>query len=180
MKHTLLTAEVCRIHGLAQDLDGQTASLSQRALVVVVLLEQTLGTGVVGADAGGLPAAVVATGVALVELELTLVVVSGVDERDTKGTETTVLSVTLLEIAQATDELLAGDLLVVGQEVVLGGGAGVVDENVGVGRHSSDGADHVARNSSVQKGNSATCMGRRTRSVCTASRRMCLVRAVCW
>jgi hypothetical protein len=113
-KRTLLTAEVCRIHSLAQDLDSQTAGLSQRALIGVVLLEQTL-------SAGGLPTAVVATGVALVELELALVVVTGVDERDTEGTETTVLSVALLQIAQATDKLFARDLLVVGEEVVLGG-----------------------------------------------------------
>jgi hypothetical protein len=120
-KRTLLTAEVCRIHSLAQDLDSQTAGLSQRALIGVVLLEQTLSAGIVGTNTGGLPTAVVATGVALVELELALVVVTGVDERDTEGTETTVLSVALLQIAQATDKLFARDLLVVGEEVVLGG-----------------------------------------------------------
>ena len=85
------------------------------------MLEQTLSAGIVGTDTGGLPTAVVATGVALVELELALVVVTGVDERDTERTETTMLRVTLLQIAQAADELFTGDFLVVGEEVVLGG-----------------------------------------------------------
>ena len=120
-KRTLLAAEVCGVHSLAQDLDSQTAGLSQRALISVILLEQTLSTGIVGTDTGSLPAAVVATGIALVELELALVVVTSVDERNTEGTKTTVLSVTLLQITQTTDKLLARDLLVVGEEVVLGG-----------------------------------------------------------
>ena len=54
------------------------------------------------------------------------------------------LRVALFEIAEAPDELLAGDVVVVGEEEALGGLAGVVDEDVGVGRHAGDGADHVA------------------------------------
>jgi hypothetical protein len=80
VERTLLAAEVCRIHSLAQDLDGQTAGFSQRALIGVILLEQTLSAGVVGTNTGGLPTTVVATGVALVKLELALVVVTSVDE----------------------------------------------------------------------------------------------------
>jgi len=80
VERTLLAAKVCGIHSLAQDLDGQTAGFSQRALVIVVLLEQTLSAGIVGTDTGGLPTAVVATGVALVKLELALVIVTSVDE----------------------------------------------------------------------------------------------------
>ena len=57
---------------------------------------------------------------------------------------TIVLSVALFEVAEAADELFAGDFGGVGEEVALGGLAGVVDEDVGVGRHAGDGADHVA------------------------------------
>lgn len=81
----------------------------------------------------------------MVELELALVVVSGVDEADTERSQTTVLGVALLEVAQTSHQLLAGDLLVVGQEVALCGLAGVVDEDVGVGGHACYCADHVAR-----------------------------------
>lgn len=70
-------------------------------------------------------------------------VVSGVDERDTERTETTVLGVTLLEITHATDELFAGDFFVVGEKVALGSLAGVVDEDVGICSHTGDGTDHV-------------------------------------
>ena len=80
----------------------------------------------------------------MVELELSLRVVAGVDEGDAEGAETAVLRVALLEIAQAPHELLAGDLGVVGEEVALGGLAGVVDEDVGVGGHAGYRADHVA------------------------------------
>ena len=71
-------------------------------------------------------------------------VIAGVDEGDAKGPQPAVLGVALLEVAQASDELLAGDLFVVGKEVSLGGLAGVVDEDVGIGGHAGNGADHVA------------------------------------
>ena len=54
------------------------------------------------------------------------------------------LRVALFEIAEAADELLAGDVVVVGEEEALRGLAGVVDEDVGVRGHAGDGADHVA------------------------------------
>ena len=53
------------------------------------------------------------------------------------------MRIPLFQVAQAADELFAGDLFVVGEEVALGGLAGVVDEDVGVGSHTSDGADHI-------------------------------------
>lgn len=54
------------------------------------------------------------------------------------------LGVSLLEIAQAADQLFAGNVLVVGEEVLLGSLAGVVDEDVGVGGHACYCANHVA------------------------------------
>ncbi len=53
------------------------------------------------------------------------------------------LRVALLQVTQAAHELLAGDVFVVGEEVLLGGLASVVDEDVGVGGHACDGTDHV-------------------------------------
>lgn len=54
------------------------------------------------------------------------------------------LCVALLQIAQTTDQLFAWNVFVVGKEIALGGLSSVVDENVGVGGHASDGTDHVA------------------------------------
>lgn len=97
---TLLGAQLCRVHGLAQHLDGHGARLLEGAVLLVILLQQALGARIVGARTGGLPAAVVARGVAEVELELALGVPAGVDEGNAKGTETAVLCVALLEIAE--------------------------------------------------------------------------------
>ena len=57
---------------------------------------------------------------------------------------TSVLRVALLQITQSADELLARDVLVVGEEVVLSRLARVVDEDVCIRRHSRDRTDHVA------------------------------------
>ena len=108
------------------------------------MLQQALCRCIVRTDASRLPTAVVTTGIALVQLELALGIPTSVDEGDTKRPETAVLRVALLEVAQAADELLAGDVFVVGQEVTLGGLTGVVDEDVGVGRHPCYGTDHIA------------------------------------
>lgn len=53
------------------------------------------------------------------------------------------MGVALLEIAKSADELFARDVFVVGKEISLSGLASVVDEDVGIGRHTSDGTDHV-------------------------------------
>jgi hypothetical protein len=107
------------------------------------LLEETLCTCVVGAHTCCLPAPVISTGVALVKLELAEVVVSSVNEGDAERTETTVLGISLLEITQSADELLTGNIFVVGKKVALGVLTGIVDENVGIGVHTRHGANHV-------------------------------------
>ena len=71
-------------------------------------------------------------------------VVAGVDERDAKRPQPAVLRVALLQVAQPAHQLLARNLVVVGEQVALRGLAGEVDEDVGVGGHAGDGADHVA------------------------------------
>jgi hypothetical protein len=151
---TLLAAELGGVHGLAEHLDCEPTRLFQVALLLVVLLQQALGRGIVCTDACRLPAAVVATGVALVELELSLGVPSGVDEGHAKGPQTAVLRISLLEIAKLAHELLAGHVFVVGEEVALGGLTGVVDEDVGIGGHTRYSADHVATTELVPPGQS--------------------------
>jgi hypothetical protein len=71
------------------------------------------------------------------------VVVSSVDEGDTKRTETTVLGISLLEITQSANQLLTWNVFVVGKKVALGVLTGIVDENVGIGVHTRNGANHV-------------------------------------
>lgn len=140
---TLLTAQLCGIHRLAQDLDGHGAGLLQCLILLVVLLKQTLCASIVGSNACGLPTTVIPTGVALVQLELTEVIPTGIDERHTERTETTVLGITLLQVTKPTHKLFARNVFVVGDEVALGVLPGVVDQDVGVSVHTGDGADHV-------------------------------------
>lgn len=71
-------------------------------------------------------------------------VVPRIDEADTEGTETTMLRIALLEIAESLDECFAGNVLIVGVQVVLSGAAGIVYQNVGVGSHACYGTNHVA------------------------------------
>jgi len=141
---TLVTAQLRRVHGFAQHFDSQVARLLERAVLLVVLLEQALGARVVGARTSRLPPAIVSRGVAQIQLELTLRVPTGVDERDAKGPQTTVLCVALLQIAQPPHQLLTRNVFVVGQQVPLGNLPCEVDQDVGIGCHAGHSADHVA------------------------------------
>lgn len=154
--HTLLAAQLCRVHGLAKHLDCHSTRLLQGAVLLVVLLQQAGGACIVGTGTCCLPATVVARGVAEVELKLALGVPPGVNERDAEGSETTVLCVSLLKVAKSSHKLLAGNVFVVGKEVSLGGLAGVVDEDVGIGRHASDSTDHVAMHRQIFRTKVAT------------------------
>lgn len=141
---TLLAAQLCRVHRLAQDLDRHVACLIETAILLVILLQQALCACIVGTSAGRLPSTVVSGRVAEVELELPSGIPTSVDEGDTEGSQTTVLCVSLLQVAESADELLARNVFVICEEIALGGLAGVVDEDVGVGCHSCYGANHVA------------------------------------
>lgn len=140
---TLLTAQLRRVHGLAQNLDSHSTSLLQSGVFLVVLLEQALGAGIVGTNAGCLPPAVVSTRIALVQLELAEVIPPSIDERYTERTETTVLGIPLLQITQSAHKLLAGNVFVVSEEVALGVLTSVIDQDVSIGVHASHCADHV-------------------------------------
>ncbi len=76
---------------LLSTLTAMPQALLQRAVFLVVLLQQALRAGVVGSCAGCLPAAVVARGVAQIQLELALGVPAGVDEGDAKRPQAAVL-----------------------------------------------------------------------------------------
>lgn len=141
---TLLTGQLRRIHRLAENLDSQTTCLLQITLLLVVLLQQTLGTRIICSNAGCFPSTVVTARITLVQLKLTLRVVASIDERDTERPKTTVLRITLLEITQTSYQLFTGYVFVVGKEISLGGLAGVVDKDVRIGSHACYSAYHVA------------------------------------
>lgn len=87
-KRTLLATQRSAVHGLAKNLNSHRASLLEVAFFLVVLLQQALSRCVVGAHRRCLPSTVVSGGVRLVELELALLIVACVDERDTERTKT--------------------------------------------------------------------------------------------
>ena len=109
---TAVRGELGAVHRLVEHLDGEEERLAQRAALLVLLLQQALGALLVekdkvgdkgqrgnmntsplpphlrvGADAGGHPAAVVARGVALVQLEAVARVVAHEQDGRAKGPE---------------------------------------------------------------------------------------------
>src|SRR4051812_35385532 len=95
---TLLAAQLRRVHSFAKNLHRQLTSLLQITILLIILFQQALRTRIIRANARRFPAAVVAARVALVQLELSLRVVAGIDEGDTERPQTTVLRVPLLQI----------------------------------------------------------------------------------
>lgn len=87
-EQTLIRLETSAVHGLADDAEGELERLVDVVLGVVLLFEHTLSSLVVGTDRGGLPAAIVATGIRVVELELKVSVPSSVQVRHSKRPQT--------------------------------------------------------------------------------------------
>lgn len=88
-ERTLVRAQWCGIHSLAEDLDGKVLSLLEGETVLLVLLSQdTLGTGRVGANACCLPSCIVARGVRVVQLESVVLIPSSINERHSERTQT--------------------------------------------------------------------------------------------
>ena len=102
-------------------------------LLVVVRPQDRLRRRGPRPDRRRLPAAVVAGRVRLVELEAALAVPARVEQRDAVRPQPAELGVALLGVAEGADELLDGDGLAEGEGVALGGEAGGVDEDVGIG-----------------------------------------------
>jgi hypothetical protein len=65
-------------------------------------------------------------------------VVPGKQERDTKRTESTSLSVELLVIADVFDQLFDGDGFLILVRISSGSQSGLIDQNVRIGRQPSD------------------------------------------
>ena len=104
----------------------------------------------VAANAGSLPASIVPTWVALVELETKVGIPAHVQEGYPKGTLSSKLSVPLLQVTELHNELLHRDVLLVPVDVSLGNDAQLVDENVGICSDACHTASNVAADTGRQ------------------------------
>jgi hypothetical protein len=77
---TFLTAEGGAVHGFTEDFDGECAGLLQRHVILVILFQETLRRGIIGADGRGFPASVIARWIGLVELEPMDIVVPSIQK----------------------------------------------------------------------------------------------------
>lgn len=141
---TFLAPQRRTIHRLAHRPHNKPNCLLHRDIVLILLLQQTLRGPVIRAHTRRLPSAVVPARIGVVQLELVMRVPAGVENRDAEGTETTILGVSLFEIAQALSEEFDGDGFVVGEEVALRGLSGVVDQRVGIGGQTSDATQDIS------------------------------------
>lgn len=98
IQQTFLRVQRGSIHRLAERLHSQLKRCVQIHIIFVLLSEQTLGRAVVGTDAAGLPSGIVARRIRSVQLEFIHRVPTSKQEADAKGTQSTILRVTLLEI----------------------------------------------------------------------------------
>ena len=116
----------------------------------------------------------------MVQLELTMRVEASIDERNAERSKTTMLRISLLEITQTSYQLFTGYIFVVGEKVSLGGLAGVVDEDVGIGGHACDSTYHVTvTRISVFEPIKSRMLFFHTHLICRASLRKCLALIVC-
>ena len=83
---TFLCIELRTVECLIEHLDSQLECIVQRGTLFVVLFEQRNGCLVVASDARGLPAAIVARRITLVELKSKVRVPAHVQDRHTKRT----------------------------------------------------------------------------------------------
>lgn len=90
---TFLAPKCRTIHSLTHSPQHKPNRILHLDIIFILLLQQTLGSTVIGAYAGCFPAGVVPAGVGLVKLEVLVGIVAGVEEGYTKGTETCVVSV---------------------------------------------------------------------------------------
>ena len=98
----------------------------------------------VATNAGSLPASIVPTWIALIELETKVGIPSHVQKGHPKGTLSSELGVLLLHVTQLHDKLLHGDVLLVPVDVLLGNDSQLANENVGICSDTSHTAGNVA------------------------------------
>ena len=88
LRRTFLAPQRRAVHRLAHDLQDKLDRVFDRDVLLVLLLEQRRRRAVVRADTCRLPARVVPRRVGVVELELVMWVVTGIEERYTKWPKT--------------------------------------------------------------------------------------------
>src|SRR5262249_28252646 len=81
---TLLAGQRCRVRGLSEHLDGQNRRFLQRQRLFVFLPQHRLCHGIIDTDARGLPAAVIAGRIAVVELKAVVTVPASKGEAGTE------------------------------------------------------------------------------------------------
>ena len=139
-KLTLLAPQRRAVHRLAHHAQHEVDRAVHRDVVLVLLLQQALSCAVVRTDARRLPARVVSRWVRVVQLELVVWVIAGVEERDAEWAKTwemagwsvelrrgrqdvrrrtSILCVPLLEIAQTLHEQFYRDVFVVVEQMSL-------------------------------------------------------------
>ncbi len=111
--------------------------------ILTNLLEHWDGSGTVVSNASSFPATVVARRIRLVQLEPVLMVPASVEQRDPERSFATVLGVSLFDVAEPWDELLARDRFTVLQQVALGNDSQLVGQHVSVRRDAGHAAHHV-------------------------------------
>ena len=104
------------------------------------------------ANAGSLPASVVPTWIALIQLETEVGIPAHVQEGYPKGTLSSKLGVPLLQVTQLHDELLHRDVLLVPVDVSLGNDSQLINEDVGICSDTSHTAGNVAARTEQQQG----------------------------
>ena len=87
-KLTFLTSQSRTVHRLAHRPQHQPNGVFHLYVVFILLLQQTLGRAVVCSYTRRLPARVVPRWVGVVQLEVIVWVVAGVEQGDTKGAKT--------------------------------------------------------------------------------------------
>lgn len=98
-RRTLFAVQRRAVHSLAHRPEHKANRILDLNIVFILLLQQALRRAVVRAYTRRLPAAIVARGVRVVQLELVVWVVAGIEKGNTEGAQTTELRVALLHVA---------------------------------------------------------------------------------
>lgn len=85
---TLLASKSSTIHSLAHHPQHESDGVFHFNVILVLLLEQTLCSAIVRSDACRFPARIVSRGIGMVKLEVIVRVVTGIEKRNTKWSET--------------------------------------------------------------------------------------------
>mmetsp|Transcript_95267 Transcript_95267/g.171987 ORF Transcript_95267/g.171987 Transcript_95267/m.171987 type:complete len:231 (-) Transcript_95267:173-865(-) len=130
------------VHGLHQHFGGELQGLLGLHSWLPVLPQGLHGCVVVDADGVGLPAAEVAGGIGVVELEAVGFVVASDQEGHAERPQAAELCVALLVVADGSHELFHGHALAEGVDVLRRCKPELVDQDVCIRRDAGHGAKH--------------------------------------